>query len=244
MKKASLILSVLAVFVWTLHTPSSAKEPAGQSLKQIKQKERYTVSLALEFRKKNQNSFERVMTFLNQAGPNGFATGFVVGDGLVMTAYHVVSGELGTSKKRVLGFSPRDELEVKVFVNGCRASVISIDKEADLALLDVCDSMKNAPTISFQTRVAKDERIILIASPHGDKIVTRGVFSGKYPLRGLEYLSAKMEARDGYSGSPVYNQKAEIVGVFSGYDWTRRVALITPGERAERLLAEYISTQK
>ena len=241
MKKASLILSLLALVVWNFPTISAAKEPSRPSLKQ---KERYTVSLALEFRKKNPNSFERVMTFLNQAGPNGFATGFVVGEGLVMTAYHVVSGELGTSKKRVLGFSPRDELEVRVFVNGCKANVISVDKEADLALLDVCDSFKNSPTLSFQSSVAKDEQIVLIASPHGDKIVSPGVFYGRYPLRGLEYLSAKMEARDGYSGSPVYNQKAEVVGVFSGYDWTRRVALITPGERAERLLSEYISAQK
>jgi V8-like Glu-specific endopeptidase len=53
-----------------------------------------------------------------------------------------------------------------------------------------------------------------------------------------------MEARDGYSGSPVYNQKAEVVGVFSGYDWTKKVALITPGGRAEKLLSDYNSDPK
>jgi S1-C subfamily serine protease len=240
MKKITCSVALLAVVLFCLPVCSVGKDSSTQALKQ---QERYTVSLSLEFRKKEQNSFEKVLAFLNQAGPNGFATGFVVGDGLVMTAYHVVSGELGDSKKRVLGFSPHDELEVRVFVNGCKATVIKVDKEADLALLDVCDSVKSKVP-SFQTSVTKDERIVLIASPHGYKIVSRGIFHGPYPLRGLEYLSAKIEARDGYSGSPVYNQKAEVVGVFSGYDWTKKVALITPGERAQRLLTEYISEPK
>jgi S1-C subfamily serine protease len=241
MKRVTLVVVFLALAILSAPTTSDAKEVTAEALKR---QERYTVSLALEFRKRNPSSFERVLTFLNQAGPNGYATGFLVGEGLVMTAYHVVSGELGDSKKRVLGFGPHDELEVKVFINGCKATVIRVDKEADLALLEVCDFMKHTKTPAFQSSVTKDERIVLIASPHGDKIVSRGVFYGPYHFRGLEYLSAKMEARDGYSGSPVYNQKAEVVGVFSGYDWTKKVALITPGGRAEKLLSDYNSDPK
>lgn len=240
MKKA---IAISTLFALSLISLGSTTVLAEQTVPVLKQQERYNVSLSLEFRKKNPNSFERMMTFLNQSGPNGYATGFVVGPGLVMTAYHVVSGELGDSKKIVLGFSPRDELDVKVYIKGCKATVIKIDKEADLALLEVCGSMKNARTPAFQTSVNIDEKITLIASPHGNKIVSRGIVSGPYLLRGLEYLSAKMEARDGYSGSPVYNQKAEVVGVFSGYDWTKGVALITPGERARKLLTDYAAEQ-
>jgi S1-C subfamily serine protease len=238
MKKTSWCVVLLAVVLFNVPVLPGTKDKVTPALKQ---QERNTVSLALEFRKKNQNGFERVLAFLNQQGPNGHATGFIVGEGLVMTAYHVVSGELGDSKKRVLGFSPHDELEVKVFVNGCKATVMRVDKEADLALLSVCDSLKQSKSTEFQGSVAQDERIVLIASPHGYKIVSPGVFSGPYNLRGLEYLSAKMEARDGYSGSPVYNQNAEVVGVFSGYDWTKKVALITPGMRAQKLLEDYNS---
>lgn len=209
----------------------------------VKQQERYTLSLALEFTKKNQNPLERALTFLGNLGPNGYATGFVVGSGLVMTAYHVVSGELGDAKKRILGFSPRDKLDVKVFVNGCRATVMKVDKESDLALLEICGS-KNAKTPAFQATVLKDEKLVLIARPHGDKIVSSGVFYGPYQFKGQEYWSAKLDARDGYSGSPVYNQKAEVVGVFSGYDWAQKVALISPGTRAQKLLEEYLSTSK
>src|SRR6266536_3721908 len=100
--------------------------------KVLKQQGPYTLSLELEFTRKNQHPLQRAISFLDW-GTNGYATGFLVGDGLVMTAYHVVSGELSDSKKRILGFKPSDQLDVKVYVNGCKATVIKVDKEADLA---------------------------------------------------------------------------------------------------------------
>src|SRR5258705_8799414 len=54
----------------------------------VKQHARNTISLELEFTKRNPNALQRVITFLNW-GANGYATGFVVGEHLVMTAYHV-----------------------------------------------------------------------------------------------------------------------------------------------------------
>lgn len=236
MKKNYIVVVLLSALLLSVPLSATGKDKIARA---VRQQERNTVSLDLEFKKKSQSSFERVLNFLNQPGPNGHATGFIVGEGLVMTAYHVVSGELGASKKKVLGFSPADELEVTAYVNGCRAKVTKIDKEADLALLQVCDSVKQSNATEFQASVSKDERIILIANPHGYKILSDGVYFGLYTFRGLDYLSAKIEARDGYSGSPVYNEKAEVVGVFSGYDWMQEVALITPGLRAQRLLAEY-----
>ena len=48
----------------------------------VKQRERNTISLELEITKKNSNALQRFMSFLN-LGPNGYATGFMVGDHLV-----------------------------------------------------------------------------------------------------------------------------------------------------------------
>lgn len=184
------------------------------------------------------------MSILLALGPNGHATGFLVGDGLVMTAYHVVSGELSDPKKIALGFSPKDQLQVKVFVNGCQATVIRVDKEADLALLEICGSRKQVKAPAFQASPTKDERLLLIARPHGDKSVSQGILHGSYTFRGQEFLSAKIDGRDGYSGSPIYNQKAEVVGVFSGYDWSQKLALISPGIRAQKLLEDHITNPK
>ena len=210
----------------------------------LKQQERYTLSLELEFTKKEQNPLEQAISVLFDVGPNGYATGFLVGNGLVMTAYHVISGNLSTTKKVMLGFKGTDELSVKVFVDGCRAKVIKVDKEADLALLEMCRGSKAAKAPKFQTAPNKDDKLFLIARPHGDKVVSHGSFYGNYMLGNQEYWSVKIDSRDGFSGSPVYNSDAEVVGVFSGYDWSQKLALISPSIRAQKLLEEYNATAK
>lgn len=209
-----------------------------------KELERHTLSLELEITRKNENGLEGVVSLLFGVDPNGYATGFLVGDGLVMTAYHVVSGDLSESKKINMGFRPKDQLDVKVFVNGCRATILKVDKEADLALLEICGSRKQTKAPSFQQTPGKDEKLMLIARPHGTKQVSRGTFYGPYTLRGQEYWSAKIASHDGYSGSPVYNHKAEVVGVFTGYDWVQDLALMSPAIKAQKLLEDYSSSAK
>lgn len=201
-----------------------------------------SISLELRFIKKRANPLQRFFSVLD--GPNGFATGFLVGDQLVMTAYHAVSGNLSTAKKVQLGFSPSDELEVEVYVQGCQASVIKFDENADLALLQICQKQKNAQAPSFQTSLSKDEKLFVIARPHGNKLMRKGVFYGPLELRGQQYSLATIEARDGYSGSPVYNQREEIVGVFSGYDPRQKLAVISPVLSAQKLLADYVANPK
>lgn len=236
--KRGICLLVLFVFAAATLAPAgmSAEDPLASVLKQGG----YTVSLDLRVRKKKRDSLERVVgDLLGDNGPNAYATGFVVGDGLVMTAYHVVSGGLSADKRRQLGFSPSEQLVVEASVKGCIAKVLKIDVDADLALLGVCGSRKPAATFAFQEAVGDDEQLLVIARPNGNKAVKRGGFSGPYVYRGKEYWSAKIEGRDGFSGSPVYNEKGQLVGVFSGYDYARKVALISPGARAQKLLEDY-----
>ncbi len=230
-------LSCMAALVTLMLAPVCLADK--NTTKVMKQQERYTLSLELEFTKKEQNPLEHAISVLFDVGPNGYATGFLVGNGLVMTAYHVISGNLSTTKKVMLGFKASDELSVKVFVDGCRAKVIKVDKEADLALLEMCRNSKSAKAPKFQTAPSRDDKLFLIARPHGDKIVSHGSFYGNYMLGNQEYWSVKIDSRDGFSGSPVYNSNAEVVGVFSGYDWSQKLALISPSTRAQKLLEEY-----
>ena len=237
MKSKLSSLTGIAALVIMLIAPVCVADKSSTRL--LKQQERYTLSLELEFAKKEQNPLEHAISVLFDVGPNGYATGFLVGNGLVMTAYHVISGNLSTTKKVMLGFRPSDELSVKVYVDGCRAKVIKVDKEADLALLEMCRNSKEAKAPTFQTAPVKDDKLFLIARPHGDKVVSHGSFYGNYMLGNQEYWSVKIDSRDGFSGSPVYNSKAEVVGVFSGYDWSQKLALISPSIRAQKLLEEY-----
>ena len=241
MKSKLRSLTCIAALVTLLAPVCVADKSAGRSLKQ---QERYTLSLELEFSKKDQNPLEQAISALFDVGPNGYATGFLVGNGLVMTAYHVISGNLSATKKVMLGFKSSDQLTVKVFVDGCRAKVMKVDKEADLALLEMCRNSKSAQPPVFQTAPNKDDKLVLIARPHGDKVITHGSFYGNYMLGDQEYWSVKIDSRDGFSGSPVYNANAEVVGIFSGYDWSQKLALISPSIRAQKLLEEYNSTAK
>jgi len=143
-----------------------------------------------------------------------------------------------------LGFGAEDELAVEIYVKGCHAAVIKVDEDADLALLRVCQSQRPVKAPAFQAVVTKDEKLFVIARPHGNKMVRRGVFYGPYLVKGQEYSLAKIDGHDGYSGSPVYNQKAEIVGVFGGYDRSQKLAMISPGVRAQKLLEDYEAIPK
>ncbi|HXC69205.1 MAG TPA: serine protease [Pyrinomonadaceae bacterium] len=242
MKSKLCSLTCMAALLIVLLAPASAADKGSSKI--LKQQERYTLSLELEFSKKQQNPLEQAISVLFDVGPNGYATGFLVGDGLVMTAYHVISGNLSSTKKVMLGFKASDELNVKVFVDGCRAKVLRVDKEADLALLEMCRNSKQAKAPKFQTSPNKDDALFLIARPHGDKIVSHGSFYGNYMLGNQEYWSVKIDSRDGFSGSPVYNSEAEVVGVFSGYDWSQKLALISPSTRAQKLLDDYKAETK
>src|SRR3977135_1935293 len=108
MRKQLARLLIVALTITVFVPGCLARDAAADALRR---QERSTVSLELEFSKKSPNALDRVITFLDW-GASGYATGFVVGDGLVMTAYHVVSGELSGYKKMALGFSPDDQLDV------------------------------------------------------------------------------------------------------------------------------------
>lgn len=235
MKKNVCCFGSIAVVLCILASNSASQ---GNPALVVKQRERYTLSIALEFTRKNRNVAERALSVLADVGPNAYASGFLVGDGLVMTAYHVVSGRLSVSKRKLLGFKPDEDLQVKAYVGGCPAKVLKVDKDADLALLSVCSS-KEAKRPTFQLDPTVDEQIILIAQPHENKFFRKGIFQGPYIFQGKQYWSIKVDAFDGFSGSPVYNHHGDVVGVFCGYDSNEGLAFISPGAKAQRFLEEW-----
>ena len=202
----------------------------------VRQHKPYTTTVALKFSKRDRNLILRTFSLIVE--PNGHATGFLVGDGLVMTSYHVVSGRLSADKKKLLGFKPNDEIEVRAYVNGCQARVVKVDEQADLALLSVC-SPRSSGRLTFRRTPSRDEQLFMIAQPGEWKVVRIGNFSGRSTFGGNEYWSAKIEGQDGFSGSPVYDRNGELVGVFCLYDSILGVALLSPGAKAQQFLEDY-----
>src|SRR5438105_11504562 len=161
MKRRMCVLALVLVAATGLAPKCAADDPLASVLK----RGGYTVSLELNITRKSRGSLQRVFELLVDERPNAYATGFVVGDGLVMTAYHVVSGGLSAYKKRLLGFAPDDQLAVKVTINGCQAEVVKVDEDADLALLRACRPRRRAEVPAFQSSPGQDESVLVLAHP-------------------------------------------------------------------------------
>src|SRR5215207_7606829 len=192
--KRGICLLVLFVLVLPALAPAgtAAEDPLASVLKQGG----YTVSLDLRVRKRKRVALEKVVgDLLGDNGPNAYATGFVVGDGLVMTAYHVVSGGLSADKRRQLGFTMDDQLVVEASVKGCVAKVLKIDPDSDLALLGVCGSPKHSGTLAFQEAPAQDEELLVIARPNGAKA------SGAAASKALTSTAARSTGRPKSKGA-------------------------------------------
>ncbi|HEX4346812.1 MAG TPA: serine protease [Vicinamibacterales bacterium] len=240
LRKTSLVvLTVLAVSLTLGAAVSAADDPLAQV---IKKNQANTLPVSLQFTKKNLSAIMRVIMGEGAFDANARATGFLVGDGLVMTSYHVVSGSLSGPKRKILGFGPDDGLDVAVFINGCAAKVVKVDPSADLALLRACTPrVQQVPT--FRAAPPKDAEVLVIAQPGLAKTIRRGSFDGYYALGNSQYLTVKIDGEDGFSGSPVYDNAGQVVGIFSMYDAARGVGLLSPAAKALEFLAQYKFSQ-
>ncbi len=163
-------------------------------------------------------------------------TGFVIdGDGLMVTAAHVVA-EDKIIEVRFSGFEGQED---EIFYP---ARVITVDEERDVALLKL-DVGAQASTLTPAALAASDSGIGAPVSIFGypeSNVVgmemrrSSGMISAwrQNPLdrddktRMLE-LEAKIEP--GNSGSPVFNQQMEVVGVVSSrWETTDSYALAAP----------------
>jgi serine protease Do len=177
-----------------------------------------------------QDPMERFFRFFGQPGGpgggqqeeqerHGLGSGFLIGDGLVLTNNHVVEvqDEGGRGK-----FRPMDEIKVvtdESAPGGARefkAKVIGNDPKADVALLRIegkdVGSLKYA-TLGDSDAVEVGDYVVAIGEPFGlQASVTakeRSQFGGPYS----DYLQTDASINPGNSGGPLFNLKGEVVGI-------------------------------
>jgi S1-C subfamily serine protease len=121
-----------------------------------------------------------------------------------------------------------------VDLNGFRheAKVILINRRFDLCLLRVSNVLMNPPTLKLaEKEPQRGETVTNMAAPHGlfwsgTVLIFKGQFSG-YHDRG--YSVYTIPTKPGSSGSPIINNKNELVGViFAGYRMMENVGLSSP----------------
>lgn len=130
-------------------------------------------------------------------------SGFVVGNGKVVTNYHVVEGA---------------RYATAISANGGKFQIDGILGHSglnDLAVLSV-PGLNGSVTLSTNpTEVG--ERVYAIGSPEGlSNSISEGIVSGNRKLNGVHLIQITAAISPGSSGGPVINEKGAVIGVAVG----------------------------
>jgi serine protease Do len=177
-----------------------------------------------------QDPMERFFRYFGQPGPgepqerHGLGSGFLIGDGLVLTNNHVVEVQ---DESRPGRYRPMDEIKVitdEIAPGGARefsAKVIGSDPKSDIALLKIegkdVDKLKYA-TLGDSDATEVGDYVLAIGEPFGlQATVTTGIISAKERTQFggpySDYLQTDASINPGNSGGPLFNMKGEVVGV-------------------------------
>ncbi len=138
---------------------------------------------------------------------DGMGSGFMISDDpFMVTAAHVVT-------------VPRPEVRFK---NGHKslATVIRIDREADVALLRVDEPAVDATCLRPipSREVSPGSSVFVLGSPQGEGLafsMSRGIVSGTRIRRGVGQLQTDASINLGNSGGPMVDAQARLLGVVS-----------------------------
>ena len=148
---------------------------------------------------------------LKMRGSNGRSnaegSGFVIGPGIVVTNYHVISkAESGTAKL----VHKKGEFDIEGY--------IAIDEERDLAIIKVANLAAPSLPLGNSEDVYIGDAVCTVGNPRGlegtfsDGSISNILTEGTPRIRGkvLQFTAA---ISPGSSGGPVANQKGEVIGI-------------------------------
>ena len=156
---------------------------------------------------------------------HGLGSGFIIGDGLVLTNNHVVEVQDEPGGK----FRAMDEIKVRTDESspgGAReftAHVLGADPKADIAVLKLdgphLGELK-AAILGDSDALEVGDYVVAIGEPFGlQATVTSGIISAKERSQFggpySDYLQTDASINPGNSGGPLFNLRGEVVGVNS-----------------------------
>ncbi len=133
----------------------------------------------------------------------GHGSGVIISkEGLMLTAYHVISGV--------------NKIEVQ-FNTGLvlNAEVMAFDQESDIAILDITGSGYTALPFANEKAQLGDE-VLTIGTPAGldlGQSISKGILSGQRLIEGQKYIQSDLSISPGNSGGPLINDSGEIIGI-------------------------------
>lgn len=132
----------------------------------------------------------------------GFGSGWVVGEGSVVTNFHVAKGGSGDI---YVEWSDGELVE-------CWTAVAH--REKDLAVLK-CDTGDRPPLRLARAVPTAGTEVVVVGYPRGEgPTTTTGVLTGERPIiRGVTSIGFTAGIQPGSSGSPVVDDRVRVVGV-------------------------------
>ncbi len=128
---------------------------------------------------------------------------FVANQGLLLTNFHVVEGTTTVGIK----LSGTGAVTLITKVRG-------YDLDNDLAVLQV-DGVDTQPvTLGDSDKVAAGQPVVVVGNPEGlEQTVSNGLVSAIRELNGRRLFQISAPISSGSSGSPVFNDRGEVIGV-------------------------------
>ncbi|MCP4423016.1 MAG: trypsin-like peptidase domain-containing protein [Chloroflexi bacterium] len=146
----------------------------------------------------------------------GMGSGFLVGEGLVMTNHHVI-GSRGAAQQSRYEFNYQlDKRLQPTPVTVARAladGLFYTNPKLDITVVEVENQPASvAPLTLTRLRAQRDERVNIIQHPggHYKKISMQNNFVAFANARSIQYLTS---TEPGSSGSPVFNNDFVVVGI-------------------------------
>jgi S1-C subfamily serine protease len=131
-------------------------------------------------------------------------TGFYVkSTGLLLTNFHVVEGA------EIVGVKTKESVNVQ-WAKKARG----FDLDNDLVALEVETPMAKPVALGDSNQVNVGEPVVVIGNPEGlEQTISNGLISGIREVDGRKLFQISAPISEGSSGSPVFNESGEVIGV-------------------------------
>ncbi|HYV66007.1 MAG TPA: Do family serine endopeptidase [Myxococcales bacterium] len=210
--------------------PRRATAQQRRSLPQARPRQPFDQGPGEEGDDDQQDPMERFFRFFggqpmpDEGERHGLGSGFLIGNGMVLTNNHVVQVQDPGSNK----FRPMDDIKVitdETSPVGAReyvGKVIGNDPKSDIALLKLegehVNELKGA-MLGDSDALQVGDYVVAIGEPFGlQATVTAGIISAKERALGpgsvySDFLQTDASINPGNSGGPLFNLRGEVIGV-------------------------------
>lgn len=132
-----------------------------------------------------------------------------------------------------------------------KATVVVVDKNHDLALLQINAPNLTPATLSESTNLVVGQRVYAIGNPFGlSGTMTRGIISAIRSIRGPggnpieDAIQTDAAVNPGNSGGPLLNSRGEVIGITTliannGADQSSGIGFAIPINSAKQVLADF-----